>query len=87
MSAGLASNDVVVVRIDAPARWVAVLVVAGVLLLPRAGPYPRRGEIRRVDLGEPAAGTSDAPERSPQKAVAGPPKKTVAPAEPERATP
>jgi hypothetical protein len=70
-------------------RWVAVLVVAGVLLLPAGGSVSvtAEGPGSVASVSRPAGEPSDAPERSPQKAVAGPPKKTGAPAKLDRATP
>ena len=67
----------------------AALVVAGVLLLPPGGSVSAtaEGSGALTSVSRTAGETSDAPGRSPQKAVAGPPKKTVAPAKLERATP
>jgi len=68
---------------------VAALVVAGVLLLPPGGSVsaPAEGSGALTSVSRTAGETSDAPGRSPQKAVAGSPKKTVAPAKLDRATP
>jgi hypothetical protein len=68
---------------------VAVLVVAGVLLLPAGGSVSvtAEGPGSLTSVSRTAGETSDAPEPSPQKAVAGSPKKTVAPAKLDRATP
>jgi hypothetical protein len=68
---------------------VAALVVAGVLLLPPGGSVSAtaEGSGALTSVSRTAGETSDAPGRSPQKAVAGPPKKTVAPAKLEAATP
>ena len=67
----------------------AVLVVAGGLLLSAGGSVSAtpEGPGSLTSVSRTAGETSDPPGRSPQKAVAGPPKKTVAPAKLERATP
>lgn len=70
-------------------RWVRVLIVAGVLILPPggSGSVMAEGSGALTSVSRTAGETSDAPRRSPQKAVTGPPKKTVAPSNLERATP
>jgi hypothetical protein len=70
-------------------RWVRVLIVAGVLILPPggSGSVMAEGSGALTSVSRTAGETSDAPGRSPQKAVAGPRKKTVAPAKLDRPTP
>lgn len=67
----------------------AVLVVAGVLILPPGGSASAtaEGSGALTSVSRAVGETSDAPGRSPRKAVAGPPKKTAAPSKLERATP
>lgn len=67
----------------------AVLVVAGGLLLAPGGSVSATPEDpgASTSVSRAAGETGDAPGRSPRKAVAGSPKKTVASSNLERATP